>query len=217
MTLPHFQDARVKLNLHQGKEFPRLLVAGPSGPTWSRSSAVEQESLKLTAAGSNPAWITMDTNNSETFELEINLYLVRSQDGKFLRAKKHNIYGGHFDTRGSWTDKIQEAKIYTKPGPARSQVTFWSKNYPTFGIPDIVIIEKGTCRIVNETKRVKKAINKALINSLDLEVRNAQWKLDRHMADVRRLRGDGKDATSLKLSQELEYKKKKLEEANQKQ
>lgn len=54
--------------------------------------------------------------------LNLNFYTVRSQDGKWLRAKRHGY--NSFDSNGSWTEDLAEAKIYSKPGPAKTQVTF---------------------------------------------------------------------------------------------
>lgn len=101
----------------------------------------------------------------ETVEVELNFYAVRSKDGKWLRSKG---YGGSGE---SWVSDITKAKIYGKIGPARSQVTFWAKNYPEFGIPDIVLISTGKCNILDEGDRVKKAIAK-------IQREETQWQIN---------------------------------------
>lgn len=87
-------------------------------------------------------------------DIMFSLYAVKSRDGKFFRNKG---YGGYGD---SWVDKITKARIYSNPGPAKSQITFWSK--PEFskkyGIPDLVQINVGSVEIVNQNQRVKKSI-----------------------------------------------------------
>lgn len=152
---------------------------------------------------------TIDLKNAQEIEVELNFYAVRSKDGKFLRAKKHSY--GSFDTGKSWTEKIAEARIWTKPGPARSQCTWWSSNYPSFGSPDLVLITTGKCLIINEDDRVEKAKKKKKIENLEREVRAAQYHVDAHAAKVRMLRGDGKDSESIRLNQTLELKKRALE------
>ena len=63
------------------------------------------------------------------------IYLVRNQSGQFFRAKG---YGGSGD---SWVDDMKKARLYTKIGPAKSTVTFFSKKYPKFEVPSILVFE----------------------------------------------------------------------------
>lgn len=90
--------------------------------------------------------------------LDLNFYAVRSKDGKWLKAKKaYNSYGSS-GGGDSWTDDIAKAKIYSKPGPAKSQITFWATNYPTYGVPDLVMITTGKCVFLDQAERVAKAV-----------------------------------------------------------
>lgn len=150
-----------------------------------------------------------DLENCTQFEVELNFYTVRSKDGKFLRAKKHGY--NSLDTGKSWTDNISEAKIYAKPGPARSQCTWWAKNYPTFGIPDLVLITTGKCFIVNEESRVKKQTNKSKIASLSRSLRSANYRLEAHNAKVKFMRGDGNDNESIRLRKQVKELEASLE------
>lgn len=65
----------------------------------------------------------------------LELYVIRAADGKFLRAKG---YQGHGQC---WVESIQDAKVYMRPGPAKAQVTWWTQNFPEYGIPEVVILE----------------------------------------------------------------------------
>lgn len=63
---------------------------------------------------------------------ESGLYCVRSADGKYLRKK------GFMGSGNCWVDKFALARIYTRPGPAKGQVTWWTKNYPDREPPVVV-------------------------------------------------------------------------------
>jgi len=84
------------------------------------------------------------------------LYAVKSKDGKWFRAKG---FGGYGD---SWVDSLDNAKLYTKIGQARSRVTFWATNFPEYGIPDIVMIKAIATAVLDEDDRVKKILKKKL-------------------------------------------------------
>lgn len=62
----------------------------------------------------------------------MNLYVVRSQDGKFFRAVG---YGGG---GSNWVDTLDRAKFYPKIGPAKSRVTFFAREYPQYGVCDVL-------------------------------------------------------------------------------
>lgn len=91
----------------------------------------------------------------KTEKVDLNFYAVRSQDGKWFRSK-----GQHSYRPSSWVDNITEAKIYSKPGPAKAQVTFWAKNYPEFGVPHLVRITTGECQYLDQGERVTKVLFK---------------------------------------------------------
>lgn len=111
-------------------------------------------------------------NVSETIEVRLDFFAVRSKDGKWLRSKG---YGGGGE---SWVTDITKAKIYGRIGPARAQVTFWAKNYPEFGIPDIVHISTGQCHILSEEDRVVKAIEKIKREEIESKIRYAKGQIE---------------------------------------
>lgn len=157
----------------------------------------------------------MDQSNTQPFPIvqqhDLTLYFVRSQDGKWLRAKKHGMYG-NFDAKGSWTDNINEAKIYQKPGPAKSQATFWTKNYPAFGTPEVWVVTGVIMKQYQDTSVTQKAVLRAKKKDLQREISSAQYRLDVHLADVKRLRGDGKDQKTIRLKQTVSDLKRQLKE-----
>jgi hypothetical protein len=89
--------------------------------------------------------------------LELNFYAVRNQNGMWLRSKG---YGGGGK---SWVPDLSTAKIWGKPGPAKAQITFWAKNYPEYGTPELVQITTATCNFIDQEERVKESIAKAEI------------------------------------------------------
>lgn len=115
-------------------------------PIGSLAQLVEQWFVKPLVGGSSPS------APAKIFDMELKLYVVRSKDGKYFKSKG---YGGYGD---SWKDDINQAKIYTKPGPARAQVTFWATHYPKFGTPDLVelVVTEDNMRIVDEGNRMDK-------------------------------------------------------------
>jgi len=142
-------------------------------------------------------------------EVELNFYTVRSKDGKWLRAKKHGY--NSLDTGKSWTDNITEARIYTTPRGAKGQVTFWARNYPQFGVPDLVQITTGKCLYLDQEERTKKVIRKREIENAEREIDSCKYYLDTHLAKVKALRGDGKDNETLRLRRNLKSAQEKLE------
>lgn len=65
----------------------------------------------------------------------LEFFVVRSSSGQFFRSKGQNY------SRSSWVDDIKDAKVYTKIGPAKAQATWWTHNFPDFGVPDVVVLE----------------------------------------------------------------------------
>ena len=60
------------------------------------------------------------------------LYCIQNQEGKFFKPTGYSGSGQH------WNDELSKAKFYTKIGPCKTQVTFWAKRFPDFGVPKIL-------------------------------------------------------------------------------
>ena len=106
---------------------------------------------------------------------EIELFVVRNQEGKWFRAKGFN------GTGNSWVDDLKHAKIYGKIGQAKSRVTFFAKNYPKYGVPEIVRLKCVEAEIIPQEDRVakikereKKAREKAIIRQREQAIKEAE-------------------------------------------
>jgi len=108
----------------------------------------------------------------KNISVELAFYLVRSQDGKWFRAKGMNGYGD------SWVDDPRKARVYAKIGPARACVTWWTNNYPDYGIPDIVEVTTNEGVILDEIERVTKAVNKIKTDKIKYEIEQHQRNVD---------------------------------------
>lgn len=90
----------------------------------------------------------MDTTQTLKF------YAIVNSEGKFFRSKGYNGYGN------SWVAEIEKAKIYSaNSGAAKSQVTFWAKNYPEYGVPKLIELTATITDVIDHTERVKKSID----------------------------------------------------------
>lgn len=110
-----------------------------------------------------------------------NLYVVRNQEGFYFRAKG-------FSGRGkSWVEDINDAKFYAKLGQARSRVTFFSKNYPDYDIPEILKLKVEGAEVLEEKDRVKKIIKKAEIAKINQAKRYAEYRKKQCQEEINRL------------------------------
>lgn len=113
----------------------------------------------------------------EAEETGLKMYAVRNKDGLWFRRKGYGGYGE------SWVPDLDSARIYTKPGGARSQITWWGKKYPEYGVPRLVVFSVAGVQIIDETARVlgkKKAE----------EERQARLKVERHQREVEEAQRD---------------------------
>jgi len=113
----------------------------------------------------------METTTLENVKLI--LYAVRNKEGKWFRSKGQNGYGK------SWVDSIENAKIYTKIGQARSRVSFWANAFPDYGIPDLIKIHATSFEVVEETTRVKKVKEKKDKAEAERNLRHKKWEVER--------------------------------------
>lgn len=111
----------------------------------------------------------------KTEEIGLNFYAVRSQDGKWFRSKGYGGFGN------SWVDDITKAKIYSKPGPAKTQITYWAKNYPEYGVPDLVRITTGVCEYLDQTERVKDRVQKIKIKEIEHKIRMSEYRINNYL------------------------------------
>ena len=117
----------------------------------------------------------MDSTN-----IMMTLYAVRNKDGKWFHAK------GYSGSGATWVESLTKAKIYPKIGQARARVSYFAKNYPAYGVPEIVELYVTTSKVLDETKRVKKAQDARAKKEADHAKRMAEWKLDQAKMELTR-------------------------------
>lgn len=98
------------------------------------------------------------------------LYVIRNSSGQFYRAKGYNS-----SYKSCWVDDINQAKSYSKIGPARSIVTFFTKNYSGFPQPDLIKLIVREAVIMDETDRVKTTIDKMKRAEAARKIKNAEY------------------------------------------
>lgn len=125
----------------------------------------------------------------------LRLYVVKTQDGKYVRA------GGGYSgpSRKIIVDKIEDAKIYTKIGPARSRITSLMQRWPEFGccfLVELNILENNV-NIIDMEEVTKKNIEKIKNANLRKEIKYKKFQLEELMnkltEDERKLLGLKKD------------------------
>ncbi len=115
----------------------------------------------------------------------MNLYVVRSQDGKFFRAIG---YGGHGE---NWVDSIEKAKFYPKIGGAKGRVTYFTKNYPEYGTPDILefTLEVAQAKVLNMVEYATKRITSIKKAELERERQRNEYELKCLQSEQERIKG----------------------------
>ena len=109
--------------------------------------------------------------------LSLKLYAVRSKDGKWYKSQHH---------RRGWQDDVSDARFFSTPGPAKTQITYFATHFPDDGIPDLIEITATEYTVVDQVLRVKKAARKkSEVNALR-DAKDAKLKL----ADAERVMRD---------------------------
>jgi len=104
-------------------------------------------------------------------EVFMKLYAIRNKEGKYFKSRGINS----IDSR--WVDDISKAKIYNKIGTARTIITFYSREFPEYGTPDLIELQVNTLSVIDEEERAKKAIIKIKENRVkDLIKAQECWR-----------------------------------------
>lgn len=133
----------------------------------------------------------------------LTFYIVKSQDGKYLRTTGFGGNGEH------WVSDIKKAKVWNKIGPAHSQVTWWSNAYPDFGIPMVIPLVATPGEPIDQTDRVKKAQKTAKLKDLNNSLWRAQQLVDNNLKEMGVHKGQG-----WRYAQSKEYYEKNLKKLN---
>lgn len=105
--------------------------------------------------------------------MNLELYVVRNQEGHYFRAKGFGGYGK------TWVDDIQKAKVYPKLAQARSRVTWFYNNYPEYGIPNIIKLTVSEAEVMDESERVLKAKKAKEVKEQRADMRRAKKQSQR--------------------------------------
>jgi hypothetical protein len=98
----------------------------------------------------------MAETNENNAPSEVRIYAVRNKKGQWFRRKGYGGYGE------SWVDDFKQARLYTKPGPARAVAGYFFNSGPQYGCPDIVVFDLRFAEAIDEGKaRAEKARKQA--------------------------------------------------------
>lgn len=86
-------------------------------------------------------------------DLKLNFYLVRNKEGNWFRSKGYGGFGS------SWTDNVRSARAYARPGPAKAVSTWFARNHPSYGVPDVVRFEAHLAEVIDSAADFKKREN----------------------------------------------------------
>lgn len=109
--------------------------------------------------------------------LNMNLYAVRNRDGKYFRSIGYGYAGGGGK---NWVGSLENAKFYTKIGQAKGRVTFFAKNYPKFGVCDILefSLEVEQAKVLDVKDKTEKALAKARVKEEMRKLRETKYDLE---------------------------------------
>ncbi len=110
---------------------------------------------------------------------ELKFYAIKNSQGQYFHRKGYSGYG---DT---WSDDASQARIYTKLGQARGQVTYFS-SYTQFPVPTIVEISIGEIKELDETDRIAQAKAKKAHAIAAQEKRNKEAALKKAIQDMKK-------------------------------
>ena len=100
------------------------------------------------------------------------IYVVRNSEGKYFRAIGYGGYGSN------WVDELSRAKFYTKIGQAKSRVTYFFGDDPSFGCPEILEfeLEEGKAKVLDMKSETEKKIKKKKESLLKKEIRYKEYQ-----------------------------------------
>lgn len=97
-------------------------------------------------------------------------------DGKFYRTNNRGY-------RAGWVDRLQDAKLWTKPGPAKAKVTVLAGEGD---VPELVELVVTEFRVINQDQRVAAARAKKEREEAAQEAQCRQQDLERARTELRR-------------------------------
>ena len=106
-------------------------------------------------------------------------YVVRNKEGKYLHSKGYNGSGE------CWVEGLEKAKVWSRPGPAKAQRTWWLEHYPCYGAPDVVplVATLGEPLSLNKGSLKKALKDLAAIRTEKKEIENLRGRHTGHAQD----------------------------------
>ena len=137
----------------------------------------------------------------------LTIYAVRSKDGKYLRST--GLKGGEH-----WVEDITQARLWSNIGPAKSQITFWAKNYPQYGTPQLIPLLVTPQEPVVMDDYVKDTLRKQELAKLNSDRRIYEYRITLAESQLEYSKGKGWEA--IKAVEDLEKETKRLNDINRK-
>lgn len=109
------------------------------------------------------------------------VYIVKNQSNQYFRAKGRDGYGE------TWVSELENAKIYTKIGQAKSRVTYFYKSYPQYGCPVILEFELANPNEIDMKGETDKKILRAERQRLQRTVKYAKEQKESIVKEINRL------------------------------
>lgn len=116
-------------------------------------------------------------NPNTNMETILDLFVVKTESGKYFRAKGYNGSGLSF------VDDIKKARLYTRLGPARSCVTYF-KNYNKMKLEIVQLLVTGeqvfddSVRITKQAKALENKKLKAEQQDIKNRIKKIQTEID---------------------------------------
>jgi hypothetical protein len=115
-------------------------------------------------------------------------YAVRNEKGQFYRTYDKNRSSG-------WKDELEDAKLWTRIGPAKSKITALSNENPKLPVPELVEFVVREVKVVDQRARVAVAKEKREREEAERarahkqqQFVDAQYELARAQARVEKLK-----------------------------
>lgn len=109
------------------------------------------------------------------------VYIVKNQSNQYFRAKGRSGYGA------SWVPELEQAKIYTKIGQAKSRVTYFYKDDPKLGCPVLLEFELSDPKEINMENETNKKILRAERLKLEQSIRYSKEKKEDILKQIDKL------------------------------
>jgi len=107
-------------------------------------------------------------------------YAVRNHEGKYYRTYDKNRSSG-------WKDNLEDAKLWTRIGPARAKITALSHGRGP--VPELVEFVVREVNVVDQTARVAAAKAKREREEAERKAAEKKWRLqeaERELAEAQR-------------------------------